>query len=39
MSLTYGFALNNIDNSAQFSEAFRSVVGDGVCVITEAGLS
>jgi len=31
MTLTYGFTLNNMDNSAQFSEAFRSVIGDGVC--------
>ncbi len=31
MALTYGFALNYMDNSAQFSEALWSVVGDGVC--------
>ncbi len=31
MALTYGFALNYMDNSAQFSEALKSVVGDGVC--------
>jgi len=31
MSLTYGFALNNVDNSSEFSEALQSVAGDGVC--------
>ncbi len=31
MALTYGFALNSQDTSAQFSEAFYALVGDGVC--------
>lgn len=31
MALTYGFALNEHDNSAQFSGAFHALMGDGIC--------
>ncbi len=31
MALSYGFALNDSEDSAQFSEAFNALIGDGIC--------